>query len=411
MRTVGQQHVCGGVAASSKNTEHPRQSAGCHSAGADRGRLSLRIAHLVSTYHPLIGGVETHVRHLAEGCSDAGDQVTVLTHQLSRLCADEWIGAVRVRRFPLTAGSANYPFSLSLWRFLRSHAADFDLVHVHSYHTIVGHAARGSGLPVVFTPHYHGTGHTPLRAVLHRLYRPVGAHQFWSADAIICVSEAERGLVLKDFPGVARRTVTIPNGTEPKLPSSPESWLKVDAPLVLTVGRLERYKNVDLIIAAFRALPSAAILAIVGDGPDRPRLERRAKASEPGWPVLFTGKIPDWMLDQLFAQASVVASASDHEAFGLTLADGLASGVRVVASDIPAHAALACLAGNDAPVALVDPRETARFTEVLAASLRAGRIPPGELKLPTWAEVVTDIRELYAQVCWRGGPADRRCPA
>ena len=38
-------------------------------------------------------------------------------------------------------------------------------------------------------------------------------------------------------------------------------------PVVLTVGRLERYKNVDLIIDAFRALPYSAILFVVGDGP------------------------------------------------------------------------------------------------------------------------------------------------
>ena len=43
----------------------------------------------------------------------------------------------------------------------------------------------------------------------------------------------------------------------------------LDEPVILTVGRLERYKNVDLIIDAFRALPSSAILVIVGDGPDR----------------------------------------------------------------------------------------------------------------------------------------------
>lgn len=366
---------------------------------------------MVSSYHPLIGGVETHVRHLAEGCAEAGDQVMTLTHQLGDSPADEWIGAVRVRRFPLTAASRNYPFSLSLFRYLRSHATDFDLVHVHSYHTLVGHAAVGSGLPVVFTPHYHGTGHTSLRAFLHRLYRPAGARLFRAADAVICVSEAERDLVIKDFPGVAGRAVTIPNGTEPKLPGSNERWLMLNEPVVLTVGRLERYKNVDLIIDAFRALPYAAVLVVVGDGPDRARLERHAEASEPGWPVLFTRRIPGPRLDQLLAHASVVVSASDHEAFGLTLADGLVSGARVVASDIPAHAALARLAGVNGPVALVDPRDTGRFTDLLMASLLAGRIPAGDLKLPSWADVVADTRELYSRVRLESGLAYRRCPA
>jgi glycosyltransferase involved in cell wall biosynthesis len=362
----------------------------------------LRIAQVVSSYHPLIGGVETHVRHLAEGCAGAGDQVTVLSHQIDSSPVDERIDGVRVRRFPLTVRSQNYAFSLSLLRYLRSHATDFDLAHVHSYHTLAGHAAVGTGLPVVFTPHYHGTGHTQLRAFFHRLYRPAGARLFNAAEAVICVSDAERDLVVHDFPDIARRVVTIPNGTDPKPAAPDEAELTLTEPLVLTVGRLERYKNVDLIIDAFRALPSAAVLVVVGDGPDRARLQLHAKACEPGWPVNFTGRIPDQTLNELFAQAGVVVSASDHEAFGLTLADGLVSGARVVASNIPAHVALARLVGPGAAVELVDPRDTRRLTDLLAASLRAGRISAGDLKLPTWADVVADTRELYSQVRLQG---------
>ena len=99
--------------------------------------------------------------------------------------------------------------------------------------------------------------------------------------------------------------------------------------MVLTVGRLERYKNVDRIIDAFRGLPVPATLVVVGDGPDRGRLEQRAEATDrAGRCVRREG--PGRELDELFAPASVVSSASDHEAFGLTLAEGLVSGARVV---------------------------------------------------------------------------------
>ncbi len=113
----------------------------------------MRIAQIVASYFPRIGGIETHVRRVAQGCAEAGDDVTVFTHQVDGSPADEWIGAVRVRRFPLTVRSATYPLSLSLSHHLRSQTADFDLLHVHSYHTLVGHAAVGSRLPLSFTPH------------------------------------------------------------------------------------------------------------------------------------------------------------------------------------------------------------------------------------------------------------------
>jgi glycosyltransferase involved in cell wall biosynthesis len=371
----------------------------------------VRIAQVVSSYHPQIGGVEKHVQRLAQGCAEAGDSVTVLTHQLSGSPTDEWMGPVRVLRFPLTVRSRNYPFSLSLFRYLRIHAPDFDLVHVHNYHNVVGHAAIISRLPFVFTPHYHGTGHTPFGAFLHRLYRPAGARQFTAAEAVICVSEAERDLVIKDFPVAVRKVVTIPNGTDPKLLAADACGAMLDEPLVLTVGRLERYKNVDLIIDAFQELPSPAILVVVGDGPERARLEQRAQANEARWPVHFTGSVSDAMLDRLFVQANVVASASDHEAFGLTLAEALASGARVVASAIPAHAALARLAGTDAPVTLVDPRDTKQFTDSLAASLLAGRFPSRDLGLPSWAEVIESTRALYSRIRLERHRAHRRSPA
>lgn len=358
----------------------------------------MRIAHLVASYHPRVGGVETHVAALVRGLAEFGDEVTILTHAVPGSASSERAGTAEVLRFPLTVNSRNYPLSLWLFRYLKSHRSSFDVVHAHSYHTVAGHAAVGVGLPLIFTPHYHGTGHTPFRALLHRLYRPAGARLFDAAAAVICVSAAERSRVLADFPAVAGKIQTIPNGTHRRAPAS-AAELAAGQPVVLTVGRLERYKNIDLIIDAFRELPSPAALVVVGDGPDRARLERLAQGGERRWPVTFTGRISDLQLDGLFAQASVVASASDHEAFGITLAEGLAAGARVVASAIPAHAEVAQLAGPQAPVMLVDPRDTRRFTASLAASVQAGRAAGSQAGLPSWAEVVAATRELYGRVC------------
>jgi len=358
----------------------------------------MRIAQVASSYYPRIGGVETHVSRLAQGFAEAGDDVTVLTHQFGDARADEWDGKVRVLRFPLAISFRNYPISLAIFHYLKRHAADFDVVHGHNYHSIVGHAAAGARLPFVFTPHYNATGHTWFRTRLHRLYRRIGARQFAAASAVICVSDAERQRLIRDFPDAAGKMVTIPNGTDERRPAGGHGAGRADRPVLLTVGRLERYKNVDLVIDAFRTLPDEATLVVVGDGPDRARLERHARAIGPGGPVRFAGRVPDPVLDDLFARASVVTSASDHEAFGLTLAEGLASGARVVASAIPAHIDLARRAGAGAAVALVDPRNARQFADALQASLRAGRVPAGDVTLPSWTQVAKDTRELYSRV-------------
>jgi glycosyltransferase involved in cell wall biosynthesis len=355
----------------------------------------MRVAHVVASYHPRIGGVETHVRRIAEACAVAGDEVTVLTHATGTAPAKEDTGPVRVLRFPETVRSERYPLSLPLFRYLTRHAGEFEVAHAHSYHTLVGQAVARSGLPFVFTPHYHGTGHTMAASLMHRVYRPAGARVLASAGAIICVSQTERDLVAGDFPGIARKVRVILNGTDPR-PAAVRGPDQPSGPqIVLTVGRVERYKNVDLIIRAFSGVRTDATLVVVGDGPDRPRLERLAAGVGR---VRFTGRVSDAELDALLGAADVVTSASDHEAFGLVVADGLTAGARVVASGIPAHREIGRLAGPAAPISYVNPRNTTDFAVALDAALAKGRTRAGQAWLPSWSEIADQTRDLYAAV-------------
>jgi glycosyltransferase involved in cell wall biosynthesis len=368
----------------------------------------MRIAFVVSSYHPQVGGVEIHVRNIAEACAKRGDQVTVLTHRNDAAhVTEETVNGVRVLRFPPVSSSPNYAFAPGLFRYLRSHAADFDIIHSHSYHTVVGQASIGIGLPFVFTPHYHGTGHTPFRAFLHRVYRPVGARQFKAADAVICVSAAERGLVVKDFPATSDKITIIPNGTDRRVAQPEPGQAAPPVPVLLTVGRLERYKNLDLVIKAFAALRVAATLVIVGDGPDRERLEEVSRSVGKPASIRFTGRIPDRELDILLAQATVVTSASEHEAFGLVLTEGLSAGARVVASDIAAHREVGQLVGDASPITFVDVNNTPQYAAALEQALGNGRIPAGTITFPSWSEVADRTRSLYLRLVSEKEPVHR----
>lgn len=174
----------------------------------------MRVAHVVTSYYPRLGGVETHVRRIAEACAVAGDQVTVLTHATGTAPPAAEVGGVRVLRFPRTVRSVRYPLSLPFLRYLVTHPGDFDVVHAHGYYTLAGHAAARSGLPFVFTPHYHGTGRATGAALVHRLYRPAGVWVLANADAVICTSQDERNLIVGDFLTVARKIRVIRDGTD-----------------------------------------------------------------------------------------------------------------------------------------------------------------------------------------------------
>src|SRR6266511_953976 len=106
--------------------------------------------------------------------------------------------------------------------------------------------------------------------------------------------------------------------------------------MVLTVSRLqddEQEKGVDRVLAAFpRVLEqvSGATLRIVGDGTDRPRLERIARTLGVAERVRFLGSVDDAALKRLYATSDVFALPSVQEGFGLVYLEAMAHGLPCV---------------------------------------------------------------------------------
>jgi glycosyltransferase involved in cell wall biosynthesis len=363
----------------------------------------VRVGVVVNAYHPDVGGVETHVRRLAAGLAAAGDEVEVLTQHA--IAAQERLDGVLVRRFPLTVRAADYRFSAALWQWLRAHAGHYDLLHAHSYHALAAlPAALTNRTPLVFTPHYHGTGHSRLRAALHPIYRPIGRRIVARSSRIICVTRAERDLVVRHFPAAGERIVVIPNGTDPapEAGSAPEVGPSPgDGHRILCVGRLERYKQVDRIVRALAHLDADHRLDVVGTGPARPELENLARRLGLADRVTFHGRLTDHAFAAATAAASAAVSASAHEAFGMAVADAIAAGIPTVASFIPAHRELAVLAGSGVKLWLVNPDDEAALAGALRRAVGTDRAENAESPLPSWADVVASTRQVYASVAPR----------
>src|SRR5512142_2435730 len=121
-----------------------------------------RIAMISPRYAPDIGGVEQNAERIARGLAARGVRLDLLTTDPTRrLPRREVLDGVDVRRFPTLAGDAVYFVSPWLARWLYRHAGEYDLLHVHSYHTAlaleVAAIGRLAHVPVVVTAHYHGT--------------------------------------------------------------------------------------------------------------------------------------------------------------------------------------------------------------------------------------------------------------
>jgi glycosyltransferase involved in cell wall biosynthesis len=98
---------------------------------------------------------------------------------------------------------------------------------------------------------------------------------------------------------------------------------------LLSVNRLDRAKRIDLLVEAAAAEPSLHVV-VAGDGPDRERLEQRARALRLDGRITFTGRVPGDELARLYATCFATFYAPVDEDFGLGPYESFLSGKPVI---------------------------------------------------------------------------------
>lgn len=165
------------------------------------------------------------------------------------------------------------------------------------------------------------------------------------ADVVVAISQftAERVVVAA---GIERHRVTVvplPCGESGEQVPAPA--LRSNSLVVLTVARLtatEHYKGIDTLLAAWPLISAevpTASLVVVGDGDDRPRLERLAECLGLQGSIRFAGRISDEALAEAYASAAVFALPArlrlgrrpQGEGFGLVYVEAAAHGLPTVA--------------------------------------------------------------------------------
>jgi glycosyltransferase involved in cell wall biosynthesis len=177
-----------------------------------------------------------------------------------------------------------------------------------------------------------GLGAPPLSGPLAALRRNRRLALLKHLDAMITYSQkgAEEYTALGFPPDrifvAANAVAPAPSHPLPKRPD-PQTLQK---PRVLFVGRLQARKNLDNLIEACAALPAASQpeLVIVGDGPDRERLEALAAEAYPA--TVFTGALYDDALDTQFRAADLFVLPGTG---GLAIQQAMSFGLPVIAAE------------------------------------------------------------------------------
>jgi glycosyltransferase involved in cell wall biosynthesis len=304
----------------------------------------LKIALITRRYPPLIGGAERLLSYLAPALAAEGAEVTVVTsHAGSDPIPNPQspipIPAVRLptssRRF---VGTWRYMANLRRW--LAEHPIDLAYVSMlkHDAYVAVGEGQR-LGFPVVLRPEGAGATGDIAWQSWGRFGRRI-ARRCRQADAFVALSPAI-AVELRTAGYDPTRIHLVPNG----VPVPDEPWRphgdRESAPRAVFVGRLALEKSLDVLLDAWplvREVYPGARLALVGEGPERPALERRIDRLGLRGAVELPGPTDD--VEAHLRAADLFVLPSREEGMSIALLEAMALALPVVASAIPGNRAL-----------------------------------------------------------------------
>ena len=323
----------------------------------------MKILHIYKDYYPIVGGIENHVRVLAEAQASSGHHTTVLaTNPYFRTVARN-VNGVHVILAGRVSTIASMPISLALpWILTRLHP---DLVHIH-FPFPLGEVSAWifrRTIPMVITYHSDVVRQKGWLA----LYRPLLRRILGRADSVIVSSPryAETSTWLHSVKDKCR---VIPFGVDDQKFSPPEETFHGPSTL-LFVGRLRYYKGLDTLLSAMASLPDVW-LNIVGKGPQRKGLERMTADLRLMGRVRFMGEVDDLTLPQYYRKAHVFVLPSNAraEAFGTVLLEAMASGLPCVTTELGTGTSWVVQDGIQGVI--VPPRDPSALAEAIRSLIK-----------------------------------------
>lgn len=306
----------------------------------------IKLAVFAGIFHPDSGGPATYLREVLPQFQARGAQVRAITYSDTPTVPHSYpypLTRIVRRALPLRVLEyARAARELLAWGDLAFvHDLDLPLVgrRVPRVLKVVGDTAweravrKGWVAPEMDIDAFQ-TAPLSAAAAFQRWMRSQRARTF---DAILVPSEYLKRMVVRWGVSEARVTViynALPPDAQAVTLSQKEARMQLglllDHALLVTVGRLVRWKGIDHLIAALRRVPQARLL-IVGDGPDRQRLT--ALAADLGSRVTFWGAVPRDRVALALRAADYKVLYSGYEGLSHVLLESLNAGTPVIASD------------------------------------------------------------------------------
>ncbi|MBD2597805.1 glycosyltransferase [Nostoc spongiaeforme FACHB-130] len=318
----------------------------------------MRILQIVPSISLIYGGPSQMVLGLAPALAKEGIKVTVLTTDsngdtgqqplnvpLNRPIQQDGYEIIYFRCAPFR----RYKFSLDLLNWLKSHANEFDLAHIHALFSPISSAAatvcREKKLPYILRP--LGTldpADLQKKKQLKKLYVELIERQNLAGAAAIHFTSQQEAKISARF-GVNTKDLVIPLGVKPtqRISSSAvrsQLGIPEDVPLVLFMSRIDPKKGLNLLIPALEKLLANDCkfhFVLAGTNPQDPDYENKIKFQIENSPLrshtTITGFVSGELKAGLLQAADLFVLPSYYENFGIAVAEAMVAGIPVVISD------------------------------------------------------------------------------
>ena len=351
------------------------------------------------------GGVNDHVRNLAVRLQNLGHETHVFAPS-SRADVDfdsarfYRIGTPIAIRVNESVARITLSFHLANRVSAIIEKERFDILHFHEplMPALPITMLRMSTTANVGT--FHAFAHSNVGYFYGRpLLKPYLAH----LHQAIAVSEPARAFVSRYFHDFPMRV--IPNGVDLGVyrpGQTPIRHLRDDNLNILFVGRLEKRKGLGDLLRAYRSIVDRVPrtrLIIVGDGPLRGRVESYITRHRlPN--VVMAGYVPESVKPRYYSSADIFcAPATGAESFGIVLLEALASGLPVVATEVPGYMSVLEPGQDSITVQPSNWRELAASLVILARDrdlrVRMAEYAIRKARRYSWDSVASEVVEVY----------------
>ncbi len=313
---------------------------GARPAGAPApggGGLRVLVVNWLDRENPLAGGAETHLHEIFGRLAGRGHEVTALVSGWPGCAPRTVLDGIDVHR-----SGRRYTFSLTGPVYYRRNLArqGFDVV-VEDLNKVPLFTPSWVDAPVVLVAH-HLFGSTAFQAApvavaaaTWLLERPIP--RVFGATPTIAVSQSTKDDLVRR--GMSAGLIeVIPNAIDASHYTPDPEGRRADRPTLLYLGRLKKYKRVDLVIEAVAALTRRGTdveLLVVGEGEERASLEALARDLGVSERVRMLGFVEEPRKLHALRQSWVHVLTSPKEGWGISNLEAAACATPSVASDAP----------------------------------------------------------------------------